>query len=36
MTVKSAAIASLIMCVVAVVVFWWLLKVQIPILGRGV
>ena len=35
MTVKAAVIASLIMCVVAVVVFWWLLKLQVPLLGGG-
>ena len=36
MTVKAATTVSLIMCVFALVVFWWFLKIQIPILGGGV
>jgi hypothetical protein len=35
MTVRAAAITSIIMCAVALVVFRWLLEVQIPIVRGG-
>jgi len=33
--VMSAAILALAMCLIAVVVFWWALKLQLPLFGWG-
>ena len=35
-TVKVAALLALAMCVVAVVVFWWALQLQFPLLHWGI
>ncbi|NUA32126.1 tripartite tricarboxylate transporter TctB family protein [Cupriavidus basilensis] len=35
-TVKQAAILALAMCVIATVVFWWALQLQLPLFAWGV
>ena len=34
-TVRSALLLSLAVCVIAVVVFWWALQLQLPLFGWG-
>ncbi|HEU0231075.1 MAG TPA: tripartite tricarboxylate transporter TctB family protein [Burkholderiaceae bacterium] len=34
-TIKGAAILSVAMCAVAAIVFWWLLRLQFPLLAWG-
>jgi hypothetical protein len=34
-TVRSAFVLAVAMCIVAVVVFWWLLQIRLPLVGWG-
>jgi hypothetical protein len=34
-TVRSAFVLAVAMCIVSVVVFWWLLQVRLPLVGWG-